>query len=317
MKLHTAIESYISHRRSLGAVFCTDARVLRSFARAAQDVGVRSITPQLCRTFCRGNGPPTRHWERKHTTLRGFFDFLVVRGHLDVSPLQGPSPKVSHDFVPRILCLEELQCLLEATAVLQLQRSTLAPQTFRTLVLLLYAAGLRAGEALRLRCCDVDLGDGVLTIWNSKFFKSRLVPIGHDLIQALKSYDILRKTLPMPLGLRSAFFALPHGGPISLAKLERVFAQLRNHAKIAKSPQTDQLPRLHDLRHTFAVHRLVTWYQEGADVQACLPLLAVYLGHANLSGTQTYLSMTPQLLAEASKRFDNYVQAAKERECHG
>ena len=89
--------------------------------------------------------------------------------------------------------------------------------------------------------------------------------------------------------------------------VERVFTRLRVHAEVYGPPGARQQPRLHDARHTFAVHRLVAWYREGADVQTCLPLLATYLGHVNLSGTQAYLPMTPELLDEASKRFARYA----------
>jgi integrase len=94
--------------------------------------------------------------------------------------------------------------------------------------------------------------------------------------------------------------------------LERIFRRLRVHAGI-KRPAADRWqPRLHDLRHTFALDRLIAWYREGADVQACLPLLATYLGHVNVSGTQTYLTMTPALLTEASQRFERYAAIAAE-----
>jgi site-specific recombinase XerD len=182
---------------------------------------------------------------------------------------------------------------------------------------MLYAAGLRPGEGLRLRCCDVDLGEDLLTIWDTKFFKSRMVPIGADLHRALQSYQTARRLLSMPSEDRSAFFASRTGHAISLQKLERVFARLRTHAGIERSPDARWQPRLHDLRHAFAVHRLVAWYREGADLKACLPLLATYLGHVNVSGTQTYLSMTPELLAEASKRFECYAALGQEEKRHG
>ena len=179
---------------------------------------------------------------------------------------------------------------------------------FRTLLLVLYGAGLRPSEGLRLRCCDVDLDDHVLAIWDTKFFKSRLVPIGTAPVALHAYHRNARKYLPMPADARSAFFASHTGGAISLGnKLEKIFIRLREHAEIRSPPGARWQPRLHDMRHTFAVHRLVAWYREGADVQACLPVLSTYMGHVNLSGTQAYLTMTPELLAEASKRFERYA----------
>lgn len=116
----------------------------------------------------------------------------------------------------------------------------------------------------------------------------------------------------MPTDVRSSFFASRTGAAISLAMLEKVFVRLREHTGIRRPADARWQPRLHDLRHTFAMHRLITWYRQGADVQACLPLLSTYLGHVNISGTQAYLTMTPELLTEASKRFERYAAIGKE-----
>jgi site-specific recombinase XerD len=313
MNLHAAIDSYASLKRSLGAVFRSDARILRSFGTLVGDIPVSAIDPEVCRTFCRGTGPPTRWWERKHYALRAFFTFLVSRGHLRVPPLPDTRPKVQRCFEPYVYSRDELQRLLDATTILHNPRTPLVHLTFRLLLLTLYAAGLRPGEGLRLRCCDVDLSERILAIWDTKFFKSRLVPIGTDLVTALDAYRTARQRLPMPAGSHSAWFASPTGKPISRGQLERVFVRLRVHARIERPPGARWQPRLHDLRHAFAVHRLIAWYREGADVQACLPLLATYLGHVNLCGTQTYLSMTPELLAEASKRFECYAGVGQQQ----
>ena len=307
MTLHEAIDSYVVLKRSLGAVFSAETRILRSFARTLGDIPLDTIDAQSTHAFCRGTGPPTRWWERKHQALRGFFTYLVTRGHLSASPLSEPGPRIPLSFEPYIYSRGELQRLLDATAILEDSRSPLQHATFRTLLLALYGAGLRPSEGLRLRCCDVDLDERVLAIWDTKFFKSRLVPIGTALSVALGTYHKARQRLPMPAGARSAFFASHTGSGILLSRLESVFVRLREHAGVQSPPGARWQPRLHDLRHAFAVHRLIAWYREGADVQACLPLLATYLGHVNVSGTQAYLTMTPELLAEASKRFEHYV----------
>lgn len=316
MTLSKAVESYLSLKRSLGAVFSADARILRSFVRALGDVPLESIHCETCQAFCRGAGPPTRFWERKHYTLRGFFAYLVARGLLATSPLPDASPKIPRSFQAYVYSHDELRRILDATSALETDHGRAQVLTFRTILLVLCGAGLRPGEALRLRCCDVDLAARLLAIWDTKFFKSRLVPIGADLCQALDSYRTVRQQLPLPDETRSAFFCTCTGRAISLAKLEKVFVRLREHAGIRR-PATDRWqPRLHDIRHAFAVGRLIAWYREGADVQACLPLLATYLGHINLSGTQAYLTMTPELLGEASLRFERYVALLREDD-HG
>lgn len=312
MTLNEAIDSYVALKRSLGAVFSKEMSILRSFARALGDIPLDTIGGQATHAFCRGTGPATRWWERKHQTLRGFFTYLVSRGHLTASPLLEPGPRISCSFEPYIYSRDELQRLLDATAILEDSRSPLQHATFRTLLLVLYGAGLRPSEGLRLRCCDVDLDERVLAIWDTKFFKSRLVPIGTALSAALGTYHKARQHLPMPDGARSAFFASCTGSAITLSRLEKVFVRLREHAGVQSPPGARWQPRLHDMRHAFAVHRLIAWYREGADVQACLPLLSTYLGHVNVSGTQAYLTMTPELLAEASKRFERYAAIGEE-----
>jgi len=317
MNLYVAIAQYVTLKRSLGAVFSAEARVLWMFGRTVGDISLEKISPEYCHLFCRGKGPPTSWWERKHYSLQAFFTFVVSRGHLDVSPFVEKAPKILRSFEPYIYSQEELIRLLHATTILESERSPLQPLVFRILLLVLYIAGLRPGEGLRLRCCDVDLRDRVLAIWDTKFFKSRFVPIGQPLTRALESYRTERLRLPMPEGPRSAFFPSGAGHPMSLKWLERIFARLRDQAGVRRPPGTRWQPRLHDLRHTFAVHRLTAWYRAGADVQALLPLLATYLGHINVSGTQTYLTMTSELLAEASQRFDLYAAIGREEEEHG
>lgn len=313
MKLSAAIDAYVTLKRSLGAVFAAETRILHCFGKSFGDVCLDAIRPEACHRFCRGTGVPTRWWERKHYALRDFFTFLVSRGHLATSPLTDVRPQVGRSFQAYIYSREELQRLLDATAILPDQRSPLQPATFRTLLLVLYAAGLRPSEGLRLRCCDVDLADRVLAIRDTKFFKSRLVPVGADVALALESYRDRRRRLPLLEEERSAFFASQSGQAIPLWKLESVFARLRQHTGIKRPPEARWQPRLHDLRHTFAVHRLTAWYRQGADVQTCLPLLATYLGHVSISGTQTYLTMTPELLAEASERFEHYALSGGKR----
>ena len=314
MSLSEAIDRYLSLKRSLGAVYSAEARILRSLGRILGDIAIGEVDSAAVRAFVRGAGPPTRWQERKHQTLRGFFRHLVSRGHLSSSPLPEPTPKAPRSFRLRIYSHDELRRLLDATEVLDRSGKPRRGETYRTLLLTLYGAGLRPGEGLRLRCCDVDLEESLLFIWDTKFFKSRLVPVGPALRAALRSYRQVRQKLPLPSGDRSFFFASPGGGRISLATLESVFVRLRERAGVRNPPQARWQPRLQDLRHSFATHRLIAWYREGVDLQNRLLALSVYLGHASPASTQAYLSMTPELLAEASQRFERYAAPSAEGE---
>lgn len=317
MTLADAIESYIVLKRSLGAQFSGEGRILRSFLRTVGNVEVGTIPSRVTAEFCSGSGEPSLYSTKKYYTLRGLFTYLVSRGHLSCTPLADEAPRVSRSFEAHIYTHEELRRLLDATEILADCRSRLQHKTFRTLLLTLYGAGLRPGEGLRLRCCDVDLDDRVLTIKDTKFFKSRFVPVGESLSAALRRYSLERRSLPMPSGASSAFFATRTGKHIAMGRLEKVFSRLRIHSGVSGKPGDRWHPRLHDLRHTFAVDRLVAWYREGADIQACLVLLSTYLGHAHISGTQHYLSMTPELLSAASSRFERYAAIAAVEDQHG
>jgi integrase/recombinase XerD len=308
MNLSSAVENYVALKRSLGAVFSVDARILRSFTRVVGDVDLEVITPDDCRKFCRGKGLPTRFWERKHGCLCGFFRYLVSRRFLVNSPFHEPAPRIQHTFRPYIYSHDELRRLLDAVSQEKSHRRLLEPETLRTIILLIYGAGLRAGEALRLRPCDINFQDRVLSILGTKFFKSRLLPVGASLAAALACYAQQRQPARPSDEYPPSFFTTRTGKTASLGLLEAAFVRLRERAGIRR-PATDRWqPRLHDLRATFAVHRLVAGYREGADLQTRLPLLATYLGHVNVSGTQAYLPMTHELLAEASRRFERYAQ---------
>ena len=318
MKLHAAITAYLTAKRASGMLHEKTEPLLRSFARVAGDIPVERITPGTVRAFCIGTGPPTRWHANKWSAMKCFFEYLTACGHLGVIPLSGPAPRARSTFEPRIYSRAELRNLLDATAILSRRHLPLRSETFRVLLLLLYCTGLRPGEARRLRLCDADLDECVLTIWDSKFFKSRLVPFGPALGGILQAYSATRADLPRPSGDRSAFLSYGRGGELSARTLSDAFAQLRDHAGVCNPPTARWQPRLHDFRHTFACRRLVAWYREGVDVQARLPWLVTYLGHTSLSGTQTYLTMTPELLAEAARRFQRYAEPGTKGDtpCH-
>ncbi|MEW6737926.1 MAG: tyrosine-type recombinase/integrase [Acidobacteriota bacterium] len=204
---------------------------------------------------------------------------------------------------------DELRQLLDATKSYRKQtlQHRLEPHSFRAILLLLYGAGLRISEALSLRLEDVNLIEGILTIHNTKFNKSRLVPLGFQLNQAMVQYMLKRKQDSHSQSHKSPFFVGRCGKPISIGTIEHSFRRLCSYTGIQRTDNASYQPRLHDMRHTFAVHRLTQWYQEGKDVQRLLPRLATYLGHINLSSTQVYLTMTPQLLQQANKLFEQYA----------
>jgi integrase/recombinase XerD len=303
MNLQRLIEQYISFQRSLGSVFISEAVVLRAFVRSrGPRTSILSVRVQHVEAFLGKVRPVTRTWFTKLSCLRCFFRYAVSRGHITTAPLPTVMPKRPPVFAPYIYTREELRSLLRAIKSypggLSLEQATI-----RTMILVYYGTGLRLCEATNLGRADVDLSRSLLTIRNTKFGKTRLVPVGPQLTQALIRYD---RTRPKRRLSEAPFFTRRDGRPVHPVYLERKFRLLCDCAGIRRT-DTRKQPRIHDLRHTFAVHRLISWYEQGADVQRLLLHLSVYLGHVHLRHTQVYLSMTPDLLREASQRFERYA----------
>ncbi len=303
-----AITQYVTLRQAAGADFRTTAKLLDAFCRAmGPDIEIGAIPAARVQAFLDGQGPLTRFWYRKYSALRGFYRFAQSRGLVDRAPLPSVIPKRPPPFVPYVFTRDEVRRLLEATDHYRSTRYHLEPQTLRALLLLLYAAALRLSEALHLTLADVDLPAALLTIRDTKFYKTRLVPLGGDLCRAMQQYAEHRQHGHVPQNAESAFLIGRTGRPLLDRTVRAAFAQLRRYAGISRSDGARYQPRLHDLRHAFVGHRLMTWYRAGANVQQLLPQLSTYLGHVSVAATQVYLTMTPELLREACGRFERYA----------
>lgn len=309
MNLNDLVTHYVTFRRTLGERCRTNEAQLRAFCRAVgPQTPVTRIRVAAVAAFLAGTGPVTSSWHIRYHALKGFFRFAVSRGHLDDTPLPTELPKRPPPFVPYIYSHDDLRRLLAAIPSYRRLHTRIEPPTLRTILLLLYGAGLRGQEALGLTITDVDLPNALLTVRDTKFFKSRLVPVSQHLTGVLTEYARWRALTHPLAGADSCFFLSKQGAAIRRRTLEHAFQRLREHAGVRRSEAARFQPRLHDLRHTFAVHRLTAWYQQGADVQRLLHHLSVYLGHAHLAATQVYLTMTPELLQQAGKRFDRYAR---------
>ncbi len=302
MKLRRAIGQYTRLKQSLGFRFRTQSYTLRAFSRAMGNVSVGEIKPAAARAYLDGHGPLTETWVQRWYILRGFFAYAITRGLVRRSPLPLQAPKVASTFTPYIYSQEDLHKLLEAIAPERTR--SLSPQTMRTLLLLLYGAGLRLSEALNLQDEQVDLKARVLEVQRSKFFKSRLVPIGPKLTKVLSDY--MRERPPIR-GAHRCFLRTKTGCRLDCSMAGKAFRAVRQAAGVKRTDGGRYQPRLHDLRHSLATHCLLAWYREGADIQVLLPQLSAYLGHAEIVDTQRYLTITPELRRRASERFARYA----------
>ena len=308
MKLSEVVQQYVDLKQAMGSRFHAESVILKAFCKAMEDVPLCEVEGERVMAYIAGTGHVTRFWHRKLEALRGFYRFAMGRGYAQSSPLPEKLPRPERVFTPYIYSFDELHRLINATARCVTSRTKLQSPTLRTLLLLLYGAGLRISEALHLTSDDVDLANGLLTICESKFYRTRLVPVGSRLTSILVAYDKQRSQWGYPPGKSESFFVTRHGQPVTRSLAERTFCRLRDLADIHRYDGSRYQPRLHDLRHSFAVHRLVAWYREDADVQRLLPQLSTYLGHVNISATQRYLTMTPDLLYQASMRFEQYAR---------
>lgn len=309
MKLNALITQYVTFRQSMGEHFDSIESLLNTFCRQmGQTIEVEEVETAQVNAFLNGTGPVTRYWHRKYSALCGLYRYALSRGLVTVSPLPATVPKLPPCFVPYIYSHDEIHRLLHATDVYRSPRK-LQPYTLRAILLLLYGAGLRISEAVALTLEDVDLANALITIRNTKFDKTRLVPLGTDLNQAMGQYLIQRNATGHAQHPQAPFFVLRRGGRVSIQIVESNFRCLCEYTGIQRTDGARYQPRLHDFRHSFAVHRLTAWYQQGADVQTLLPQLSTYLGHTKIAATQVYLTMTPALLQQALQRFERYAFA--------
>ena len=308
MTLQEAVDRYIEWQRSHGAKFETSADTLLRFTKGiGGEIDCDAVTRSQVLDYLAGNGPLTRYRHLKYSTLSAFYRYAISRGYAGSSPLPDNEPKPPKSRPPYIYSRDELCRLFSAIETFQPYVVQLDSETMHTLLLLLYGAALRGGEARSLTVDDVDLSTAVLTVRNAKFYKSRLVPVGPQLADRLRSYTEIRANRPFPRGRSSTFLTNMDGTALHKDTVYDAFVRLLRHAGIESTDDSRQAPRLHSLRHSFAVHRLTDWYRQGADVQRLLPMLSTYLGHARLRHTQVYLSMTPELLHQAALRFERYA----------
>lgn len=315
MKLGNAIDHYVAWRQAQGTKFITARNLLRRFMRhVGPETDCGEISRDQVLAFLIDHGPRTRHRDNMAYALAGFWRFAISRDYASSSPLPASERRPPLLAPPHIYCHAQLRRLLdpENIDIALLGAKQLDVNTFRTLLLLLYGAGLRFSEATGLLRDDCDLRASVLTVRDTKFHKSRLVPVGMPLAA------VLAKHQAQPAGKRFArdgagyLLSNKDGTRLASSTVQTAFDRLRRAADVHGSAGGRSAPRMHDLRHSFAVHRLTAWYREGADVQRLLPVLSTYLGHSDLEGTKIYLTMTPELLNQASVLFARFAHGGED-----
>jgi site-specific recombinase XerD len=296
------IHSFISLRQLSGTEYQSQAKLLEYFDRFLVQEKLREprVTPKITEGYQSTlSHLSPRVKSNRMCVVRQFCEYLSRTDPLThvPEPLRKIPPQAAHR--PYIYSKTEVEALL-ASAFRLGPPSSLRPQTYRTLLGLLYSTGMRIGEALALNLKDFLSAEGRLYIAEGKFRKARWVPLSASTCQALKHYVESRLHMT-PRSLDSPLFLNQRSHRLHYATVNQTFHRLLGQLSIAQSRRTG--PRLHDLRHTFAVHRLLAWYRKGADVNARLAWLATYMGHVDIASTHVYLHPTAELLQEVGSRF--------------
>lgn len=294
--LEEALGDYLALRRSLGHKLADAERQLSRFVVYLEFVGAETVTMDAAMAFVLDADldPASSIPAKRLEAVRGFARYLTGIDPRTEIPPAGLVSYRGRRRQPWLFTDDEIR-LVMATAAAS-ARTALRAVTLETLIGLLAVTGLRVGEALRLARDDIDVDDAVITVRASKFGKSRQVPVSATTIDALVAYAQQRDQM---VGAAATFFVTPSGAPLAYTHFGLTFRRAVDTAGIAAGSTIR--PRLHDLRHGFAVRTLVGWHRDGLDVAALLPRLSTYLGHREPRYTYRYLTATPELLGHAAR----------------
>jgi integrase len=305
------VKGYLQQRRSLGFGLRTQGEMLLAFAKYLDHSGHRG--PFTTKVALRWANLPEKlsrnYLAHRLSAVRCFARYLAVRDGRTEVPDRQLVAKASMRHRPHLYSQQDLERLLDATGRLW-PSYPLKWLVYRTLFGLLACTGLRVSEALRLNAAHMDLEHGVLRIEKTKFKKSRLVPLHPTATRALRRYAQARYG-QWPVCDDRPVFVGSTGKRLRYTSVSRVFRQLRNMLGWNKGNGELPHPRIHDLRHTFACRRLLSWYRQGKNVQHLVAALSTYLGHGHVTDTYWYLTGTPELLAIAGSRFEQFARPRK------
>jgi len=305
--LHDGVEEYVNMRRALGFKLDRPGRLLFDFVSFMQEESASHITTELALRWAKKpKSCQPSWWSQRLSCVRGFAQYWsAIDTSTEIPPLD-LLPSQYKRRLPYIYTNREIKKLLGAAKDLPL-KSGIRRWTYYTLFGLLVVTGLRISEAISLKCEDVDLEESILTIQESKFKKSRLVPIHKSTCNKLKQYAHKREHF---YNRYSApyFFISDSGRPLTCNIVQWTFVKI-SHQIGLRGPSDSFGPRIHDMRHRFAVTTLLNWYRSGLNVERHIPTLSTYLGHVNVCDTYWYLSAVPELLSLAGNRLEKRWEA--------
>jgi integrase/recombinase XerD len=301
-ELRRSLDDYLVLRRGLGYKLEDVGRLLRSFVAFVEQQGTSLVSTDLAVRWATQPADTTPiWWAHRLSAVRGFARYLhTLDPANEVPPAEVLSTGSYRPARPYVYSDADIAALMAAARRLT---PPLRSATFETLVGLLSATGMRIGEAMRLDRDDIDWTERLIVVHSSKFGRSREVLCHPSTIDALRVYSLMRAQL-WPSPSSASFFVSSRGGRLIHNTVYPTFHELLAQAGLLQGPHRPQ-PRVHGLRHSFAVRTLLRWYRDGDDVQARLPLLSTYLGHIRPENTFWYLSAVPELMALAAQRLES------------
>jgi integrase len=301
------LEDYLAMRRALGFKLRQHGHWLGQFVAYLDEIGATTITIDSAVAWATQPADATPWWwSHRLSMVRVFARHMVGLDPATEVPPADVLPASALRATPFIYSPSDITALL--TAARSSTRVPLIAATYATLIGLLAVTGMRVSEAINLDRHDVDFDQDVLVVRQSKFGKSRELVLHPSTVTALRNYAALRDRT-RPRTWTQAWFISSSGARLIYQNVHERFHRLTQEAGLVSQSETCR-PRIHDLRHTFAVTTLLGWYRSGADVPAQLPLLSTYLGHVNPGSTYWYLTATPELMQEVSLRLDQAGQAS-------
>ena len=305
--IRDSLDGYLSMRRGLGFKLVSDGTALLSFVGFLEQVGAEYISTEraLAWALLPTSIQPAR-WARRLGFVRGFARYCAaIDPRTEVPPVE-LLPYSYQRSAPFFFSDENIRALLRGALAMPAQDG-LANYTYHCLLGLISVSGMRISEALNLTIDDVDLDNAILTIRSSKFGKSRFVPLHHSTVKVLADYGERRARFLRGQQIPH-WFVNRRSEQVRCDTVDGWFRRLTD--KLGLVGQNGQRqPRVHDLRHRFAMTTLLQWYRDGQDIERRLPVLSAYLGHVEIGSTYWYLSAWPQLLAAAKDRLERHWEA--------
>ncbi len=301
------VEDYIAMRRRMGFALDITSKQLLRFARFVDGKGSRGpITLELITQWAHDKTSCPTTWAGRIKVVRPFAKYRAQFEPETEVPPPGFNSYKQQRLVPHIYTDEEIESILVAASTLSPQGG-IRPAAYKTLYGLLAATGLRISEALRLKIQDVNFNDRIITVRETKFHKSRLLPIHLSTTKALQNYTRIRDDNFSPRSDKN-FFLLKGGDRLEKDAVQRRFRKICNQLHLQARGTVHTAPRIQDLRHTFITHCLLRWYRQGVDIDKEMLSLSTYVGHAEVSYTYWYITGIPELMEVASLRFENFAK---------